>query len=61
MPTCARCNTTLGDRPEVCWYCHAYLCGDCWEAVGHCGHPEADEANRRCREVEQPGDAKERD
>jgi len=45
--SCARCGKeiVLGGE-ETCWYCDADLCGECWEARGHCGHPEADDANR---------------
>lgn len=51
-PTCGRCASSTGvEDPEGCWFCHADLCDDCWETYGHCGHPEADEANRRGREV----------
>ena len=51
-PLCGRCNAvTESEDPEGCWFCHAYLCYDCWETYGHCGHAEADEANRRGREV----------
>ncbi len=48
---CGRCGETLPEWEEVCWFCQARLCGECWERYGHCGHPEADEANRRAREV----------
>lgn len=45
--TCARCGKAFYDdtEPDVCWYCQDFLCGDCWEDYGHCGHPEADAQN----------------
>ena len=47
---CGRCTTRIdADRAEGCWYCSAYLCAPCWEALGHCGHPEAEEINRVAR------------
>ena len=30
---------------ELCWYCHEYICYECWYEVGHCGHPEAEKKN----------------
>lgn len=49
--TCGRCRIAIPDgvRREMCWLCEADLCGPCWEAVGHCGHPEADRANQEAR------------
>ena len=37
---CGRCSVELdGQRDgEVCYHCHAWLCCECWELVGHCGH-----------------------
>lgn len=49
---CGRCQKEIEGshaKAEVCWYCHAYLCYPCWDEFGHCGHPEADETNRRAR------------
>jgi len=46
---CGRCGTEPAD--ECCWFCQACLCVACWDLYAHCGHPEADEANRRAREV----------
>lgn len=43
---CFRCGKFIHGRPEFCWYCEGELCKDCWEKIGHCGHPEADEVNR---------------
>lgn len=55
--SCGRCGIKL-DNPqataEVCWYCNEWLCTDCWDRVGHCGHPEAEAANERARKVPQP-------
>ena len=41
---CPRCDKPM-QCPESCWYCQADLCYECWDAVGHCGHPEADRIN----------------
>ena len=44
---CGQCGSAV--RPEVaehCWFCGGPLCGDCWEAIGHCGHAEAFRLNR---------------
>lgn len=39
---CGRCEASAGPAaPETCWYCGAPLCASCWDAPGHCGHPEA--------------------
>ena len=47
---CHSCDWwTTRDDAEFCWYCGKTLCGECWEERGHCGHPEADEANREAR------------
>lgn len=47
---CGRCHVVLTEeRAERCWYCEARLCVDCWDAYGHCGHPEADKANEEAR------------
>jgi hypothetical protein len=45
MQTCGRCGAEVSDPPETCWWCETSLCSPCWEALGHCGHPEADKAN----------------
>ncbi len=46
MTTCRRCKKPIEiDEAELCWYCHGSLCADCWESVGHCGHPEAEAEN----------------
>lgn len=47
---CGSCGVDATNS-ELCWYCHGWLCSDCWERVGHCGHPEAHEANRVARGV----------
>lgn len=50
MTRCGRCGEeTERDHAEVCWYCRADLCVECWERYGHCGHPEAVEVNERMR------------
>jgi len=47
---CGRCKKeTDNGNEEACWYCIGPLCGDCWEEFGHCGHPEADEANEKAK------------
>ena len=47
---CARCACPVpADDAEFCWYCHARLCFVCWDAYGHCGHPEADAQNEQVR------------
>lgn len=40
---CERCGN--GDGTQFCWYCQEGLCYPCWDAYGHCGHPEADALN----------------
>jgi len=43
---CGRCKKEIPvDEAETCWYCHADLCFECWDEVGHCGHPEAEAIN----------------
>jgi len=43
---CGRCKKEIpANEAETCWYCHADLCFECWDEVGHCGHPEAEEIN----------------
>jgi hypothetical protein len=52
---CNRCNKSITDEDrEFCWYCHGDLCYDCWDAWGHCGHPEAEAENRRAYRVKKP-------
>ena len=51
---CARCSAELPTDdgfPSSCWFCGRDLCTACWEAHGHCGHPEADALNARGRNV----------
>lgn len=44
---CGRCEVAVSDETaEWCWWCVGPLCSQCWETVGHCGHPEADTVNR---------------
>lgn len=40
--TCGKCDKPITENPQSCWYCPAYLCLPCWEAIGHCGHAEAE-------------------
>ena len=54
---CNRCYKKIDkEEAEFCWYCYAYLCIECWQEVGHCGHLAADQANeeasKRQRELE---------
>jgi hypothetical protein len=52
MVECERCGRLVDpEQSEHCWYCAGALCGECWEAHGHCGHPEADAENARARAV----------
>lgn len=44
---CKRCGKSGADA--VCWYCCEPLCSECWEELGHCGHPEAERANELTR------------
>lgn len=45
---CGACKTTLKEEDaQVCWFDLKPLCFPCWDAVGHCGHPEADRVNNR--------------
>ncbi len=46
---CGRCGKAVED-PETCWYCTADLCYPCWDVLGHCGHPEAEELNQKERD-----------
>jgi hypothetical protein len=32
---------------ESCWFCNGALCFACWQDVGHCGHFEAFQRNRK--------------
>lgn len=40
---CPRCKTR--ETSESCWYCPEDICYECWELIGHCGHPEAHKQN----------------
>ena len=47
---CGRCHIALTpDLAELCWFCSRYLCGDCWDTFGHCGHAKADALNAQIR------------
>ncbi len=49
---CGRCRSlVLWEDVEFCWFCAGYLCYDCWERYGHCGHRRADELNERAKQV----------
>ncbi len=48
--SCGRCNTKLLVDYEYCWWCQGYLCPECWDKLGHCGHPEAEAVNERGRQ-----------
>ena len=51
---CGRCKKEVtGESGEVCWYCVSWLCYDCWEDYGHCGHLEADKANEEAAAMKQ--------
>ncbi len=53
---CSRCRAEIpAGREEFCWFCLKELCLSCWELYGHCGHPQAIEANRKAR-AWKPGD-----
>lgn len=41
------CGKPADEEPEYCWFCQAALCWNCWERVGHCGHPDADAINKQ--------------
>lgn len=50
---CGRCGRKINyEDAEVCWWCQHSLCIECWETVGHCGHPEAEAVNQAARELE---------
>lgn len=49
---CGRCDSA--ETGEVCWFCHADMCSECWEEHGHCGHSEADALDALGRKVRQP-------
>lgn len=42
---CGRCAEPVTDVFWRCWWCGCYLCAACGDAVGQCGHPEADRVN----------------
>ena len=46
MDTCGRCRGAVNPRRlRVCVWCKGDLCSPCWDALGHCGHPEMDAIN----------------
>ncbi len=52
---CGRCGVELCDpkKADVCFYCIAPMCHNCWDNHGHCGHPEAVKMNEEARAVVQ--------
>lgn len=51
LVSCSRCKKHIQlNTVESCFYCGGYLCYDCWEEYGHCGHPEAERQNELARE-----------
>jgi len=58
---CRRCGTEIpAGGEETCWYCGGPLCFECWDAVGHCGHDEAERINTEVRRQTQgAGDVQE--
>ena len=52
--SCARCQQVIQiEEAQHCWFCTRHLCYNCWEMVGHCGHPEAYELNEKMKQVSQ--------
>jgi len=53
--TCGRCHKSILEKEaECCWWCTNWLCFECWDEYGHCGHSEADKINEEARKVKQP-------
>lgn len=53
---CGRCKTSLSpDTAEYCFYCCGWLCGECWEYFGECGHIELKSKARVGVSFVQPG------
>jgi hypothetical protein len=53
---CGRCGKVIeANKAESCWWCQADLCQDCWDRIGHCGHPEAHMQNYEAAHIRQPG------
>ena len=51
---CERCGQEIDlDEAETCWYCTGWLCYDCWDEYGHCGHSEAEAMNEYARSISQ--------
>lgn len=40
---CNRHGRAISGEHEYCWYCHEFLCYECWDFFGDCGHPEVEE------------------
>ena len=52
---CGHCGVSVhADDAELCWWCGEFLCSKCWDSIGHCGHPEAHQANYEASMVRQP-------
>ena len=48
---CGRCKAKIiVKNAETCWYCTGWLCADCWDEYGHCGHLEAERVNELARQ-----------
>ena len=52
-PECGRCHKKDQDW-QYCWWCHHELCYECWDEVGHCGHPDAEAMNEAGRAMDTP-------
>ncbi len=43
MVKCGRCGAQLAKRDaEVCWWRQGWLCVECWDVHGECGHKMVD-------------------
>ena len=51
---CPRCKERADDDGCPCWFCTKSLCSPCWEAFGHCGHPEAERLSELGRREDRP-------
>jgi len=52
---CGRCGAAITeDEAECCWYCTDWLCFECWDCYGECGHPEAEKYNRPALHILEP-------
>lgn len=40
---CGKCGFVISESVgECCWFCTGWMCSECWDIYGHCGHKEAD-------------------